>query len=385
MTGPARPEGGRTGEIAQLHAIRSLAMAAIFCHHLWLGLPELGRAWQGTLLDAAFRSMSLGVVVFNVMTAFLMGLPFFGPAPVPPPAFGPYVRKRLRRLYPSYALAVLVLTAVSAAVFRLSDWQGLATGVASHLLFLDPFWTRPFYGNMAAYWWLGLLVQFTLVFPWLVRLVRGPGPGPAGWCLLSAAVMWPVTVWIKARGAAAPGTGWDTFAFLWTFNLPPRLPEFLCGLWMAQAYREQAGPGWPFGRGLALFLGGGCLAAFFSGIVPGAPSLGHMSGAVWSLAIFAVLFRLPCMAVAGAWAWVRRFSTLSYGVYLCHQPLLSFCGPATAGLAPWTRFALAATAAGAASLIGAWLLERATAAVLEARKPGKAVAAGGTRLQNRIR
>lgn len=385
MSEPARQTERAGGEIVQLHAIRSLAMAAIFFHHLWLGLPDLGRAWQGTLVDAAFRSMSLGVVVFNVMTAFLMGLPFFGAAPAPAPAFGPYVRKRLWRLCPQYYLAVLALTAASAAIFQLSDWRGLAEGVASHLLFLDTFRLEPFYGNMAAYWWLGLLVQFTLAFPWLVRLARRPGLGPAGWCLVAAAIMWPATAWIKARGAAAPGSGWDAFAFLWTFNLPPRLPEFLCGLWMAKAYREHARGGWPFGPGLAVFLGGGCLAALASGLVPGAPSLGHMSGAVWSLAVFAGLFCLPGAAVWGARPFVRRFSVLSYGVYLCHQPLLSFCGPATAGLSPWTRFALQGLAAGAASLAAAVLLERATTAVLGWLKPAETAAGGQLCPQKRIR
>jgi peptidoglycan/LPS O-acetylase OafA/YrhL len=345
-------------DIPQLHAIRSLAMAAIFCHHLWLGLPDLGRSWQGTLLDASFRSMSLGVVVFNVMAAFLMGLPFFGPSPAPDLRFGEFLRKRLWRLYPQYGLCVVGFTIFSAMVFRLSDWQGLAAGVSSHLLFLDNFQIAPFYSNMAAYWWLGLLVQFTLVYPWLIRQVRRLGP--ARCCLVAACVMWPVTAWIKARGAAAPGTGWDAFAFLWTFNLPSRLPEFLCGLWMAKAFREHAGAGWPFGRGLALFLGGGCLAALASAVVPGAPSLGHMSGAVWSLAVFAVLFCLPSTAALGTHPLVRRFSILSYGVYLAHQPLLSYVGAATVGLSPWLRFAVEAMVAGVGSIAAGWLVERAS-------------------------
>ncbi len=351
-------------DIPQLHAIRSLAMAAIFFHHLWLGLPELGRLYRGTLLEAAFLAASLGVVVFNVMTAFLMSLPFFGPSPAPTPSTAEYLRKRLWRLCPQYWLCVLGYTVLTAAVFHLTDWPGLAKGALSHVLFLDTFQVGPFYTNMAAYWWLGLLVQFTLVFPWLLRLARRPGLGPAACCLVAAAVMWPLTAWIKAKGAALPGTSWDSFAFLWTFNLPSRLPEFLCGIWMAKAYREHAGSGWPFGPGLAWFLGGGCLAAFLSGVVPGAPSLGHMSGAVWSLGIFAALLSLPSMAVVGGWRFVRLFSLLSYGVYLSHQPLLSYGGPITSGLSPWARFTVLAVAAGAASVGAAVVVERASAAVV---------------------
>lgn len=160
-------------DIPQLHAIRALAMAAIFFHHLWQGLPPLRDPYAGTLLGAAFVDMSLGVVVFNVMTAFLIGLPFFGSSPAPAPDFGPAVRKRLGRLCPQYYLAVLGLTAASVVVFRLSDLAGVAWGALSHVLFLDTFQVAPFYSNMAAYWWLGLLVQFTLVTPWLIDHRRG--------------------------------------------------------------------------------------------------------------------------------------------------------------------------------------------------------------------
>ncbi len=381
---PARPAA--RADIPQLHAIRALAMAAIFLHHLWQGSSALRRAHADTLLDAAFMDMALGVVVFNAMTAFLMGLPLFGAKPAPAPRFGPYLQKRLWRLCPQYYLAVLALTLASVLVFRLTDLVGVAMGMLSHVLFLDTFQVAPFYGNMAAYWWLGLLVQFTLAFPVLAWLVRRPGLGAGGWCLVAAAVMWPATAWIKARGAAMPGTGWEAFAFLWTFNLPARLPEFLCGLWMARAYREHAAAGgWPFGRGVALFLGGGCLLTLVFALVPGAPGLGHMTGAIWSLALFAGLFSLPAMAALGRLGAARLVSALSYGIYLCHQPILSFCGPATASLSPWTRFALQALVAGAASVLAAVLVERGAAAVACRLAPGGAVAVPEACPQKRMR
>ena len=88
-----------------------------------------------------------------------------------------------------------------------------------------------------------------------------------------------------------------------------------------------------------------------------------MEGAVWSLTLFAGLFALPGVTALGRWALVRRVSLLSYGIYLCHQPLLSFCDPLTRGLAswPWPRLALIGLLAGAASLAAAMLLERGAA------------------------
>jgi peptidoglycan/LPS O-acetylase OafA/YrhL len=356
-------------DIPQLHAIRALAMAAIFFHHLWQGSGALRRGYAGTLLDTAFLDMALGVVVFNAMTAFLMGLPYCGDQPLAAPAPGPAIRKRLWRLYPQYALAVVGFTGLSVAVFRLTDFGGVCWGMVSHLLFLDTFQVSPFYGNMAAFWWLGLLVQFTVVFPWLARWMLRPGWGPAGCFFVSAAILWPLTGWIQARGAALPGTSFETFAFLWTFNLPARLPEFCCGLWLAKAWHDHGGPGWPFGRGVAVFLGGACLFTWVWGQVPGVPPLGHMTGAIWSVAVFAALFALPGLAALGRLRAVRRVSTLSYGIYLAHQPLLSFGGPATAGLDPWTRFGVLTLGAGTASLVAAWLLARGAAWLTERLRP----------------
>ena len=104
------------------------------------------------------------------------------------------------------------------------------------------------------------------------------------------------------------------------------------------------------------------------------PALGHMTGAVWSLGVFAVLFALPVTERCGRLRSVRRISGLSYGIYLAHQPLLSFCDPLLGGLAPWPRFAVQAVLAGAASIAVAWLLERGAAMLDGLRAPRRSVA-----------
>lgn len=349
--------------IPQIDALRASAMAAIFLHHMRPDTPIGPAPLAVTLIDAAVGEMALGVVVFNIMTAFLLGLSLFGDRPKPLPAFWTFLRKRLSRLCPQYYLAVLSLTAISAAVFHYSDWPGLAWATLSHLLFLDPLQFSPFNTNMAAYWWLGLLFQFTLLSPWLARLVTRPGLGAGGVCLAAAAVCWPITAWIQAKGAAMPGTAWEGFAYLWAFNLPARLPEFCCGLWMAKDFREHPGRRWPFGRGLTLFLGGGCLFVLVWSRLPGLPPLGHMIGAMETMLAFALLFALPPVAALGRLPAVRRVAALSYGIYLCHQPVISFFGEATKHLDRWTGLTVTGLAAAVVSLLGAVLLEKGAAAL----------------------
>ena len=350
---------GRTLEMVCL--VAAVAVVPLILLY-WAAFNALPADWTREATHLAGEPV-LPAAVRALCFLAAMGLSLFGDKPDPVPAYWPFVRKRLSRLCPQYYLAVLVLTAASVVIFRLSDWTGLAWAILSHLLFLDPLEFPPFYSNMAAYWWLGLLFQFTLVYPWLARLATRTRLGPGGLCVVTAVVSWPVTAWMQAKGAALPGTAWEGYAFLWTFNLPARLPEFCCGLWMAKAFREHRGGGWPFGRGLTGFLVGGCLFVLVWNGVPGLPPLGHMIGVVESLLVFAVLFALPSVAALGRVVAVRRIATLSYGIYLCHQPLISFFGEATMRMGRWSGLAVTTVTAGLASLIGAMLLARGSRAL----------------------
>ena len=61
-------------DISQLHAIRAMAMVGIFLHHLFQGIGPLRDAYSGTLLGDAFQVMALGVVTFNVIIIFAVGM-----------------------------------------------------------------------------------------------------------------------------------------------------------------------------------------------------------------------------------------------------------------------------------------------------------------------
>jgi peptidoglycan/LPS O-acetylase OafA/YrhL len=343
-------------DIPQIHVIRVLATLGIVLHHFWNGQYAARQAFADGPLDGVMQSLALGVVIFNVMTAFLMTLPYVGASPAPPPAPLAFLKKRLARICPQYYICLTAFTAISALVFHQTDLAGVLASFAARLVFMQTFQYQAFMSNIAAYWWLGLLLQFTLVFPWLVRLMLHPKVGPFRLCLVSWAVIWPLIEIVKAYGRARPDTV-GTFSFLFTFNLPARLPEFTMGMAMAAAWKACPEKSWPLDAKLTMLLAGALAVSLACAAVPGLPAP-HLTGAAWCFAVFAALFALPLPGRLAGSKTLLALSAVSYSVYLAHQPILSYCGEFFSPLAPWPRFWTVLAAALAASLAAAWCVER---------------------------
>lgn len=344
-------------DIPQIHLIRILATLGIFLHHFWNGQYAAKQAFAGGALDDVMQSLALGVVIFNVMTAFLMTLPFAGPAPAPPPAPAAFLKKRLARICPQYYICLVAFTAVSAWVFHQTDLAGVLASFASRLVFLQTFQYQSFMSNIAAYWWLGLLVQYTLVFPWMLRLMRSPKVGPFRLCLATWAVCWPLIEIVKAYGRAHPDGPAGTFAFLFTFNLPARLPEFAMGMSMAAIWKASPEKAWPLDAKLTVLLACALAVSLACAAMPDLPTP-HLTGAVWCFALFAALFALPLPQMLAKSKTLLALSAVSYSVYLTHQPILSYCGQAFDTLDPWPRFWTVAGVALIASLAAAKGVDR---------------------------
>nr|WP_272881621.1 acyltransferase [Fundidesulfovibrio soli] len=321
-------------DIPQLHFIRAIAMIGIFLHHLFQGIGPLRDAYAGTLLGELFVDLALGVVVFNVMTSFLLAMPYVGENPAPVPTFRSFVPRRLWRLCPHYYVAVVLVVLGNAVVYRVTNPADWLPSALYHLFFLDPLRTQSFMSNTAAYWWLGLLMQFTLAWPLILKLARRYGlPKLTIWATLIA---WPLTEALKMWGRAAPGGIGDTLAFLSSFNLPSRLPEFLMGMWMAQLWKERPGRTWIVDRNLGALIFGACgLCLVWSLLGWTKPWFASLA---WTLALFVGLFATPVAERLGQRAWVLWLSGASYAIYLVHQPVLSYLDVAFASFAPWLKF-----------------------------------------------
>lgn len=312
--------------LSQIHLIRVLSMLGIFLHHVWNGLrPGNLDGIAERLLDALFQWGGLGVVFFNILSGFLLALPHLGASRRPLPSCGPFMRHRMLRILPPYYLALLLFCAGNVVLFR-TEWSAAVFTFLKHAVFLQSFQYSTFLSNMAAYWYLGLLVQFYLLFPWLLKLfVRF---GAAQTCLLICALSWGGCEILARYLESHPDSALGMAGYLVYFNLPARLPEFAVGMWMAGAWQpgRRSPMSIPFDRGFTAFIGGSLLFVLLG--MPFAwemrlPLLGVYKAACCFVVLIA-LFLLPIAARWGSSSIVTRLAAASYSIYLVHQPLLSY-------------------------------------------------------------
>lgn len=344
-------------DIPQLHAIRALAVAGIFVHHAVMGNAPLVQSLAGTAVGHFFSDLSLGVVAFNLMTSFLLALPFMGAAAAPIPRYRDYLPHRLLRLCPRYYLAVALVTLANAVVFRVTAPDAWVPDVLRHLLFLDSLWPQSFYSNTAAYWWLGLMAQFTVAFPLLLKVFRRFGPARV--TLAVTLVAWPFMELLQIWSRSAPEGLGSTVAFLFSVNLPARLPEFCVGMWMASLWGECPGRTWIVDKSLAGLIFGACALCLVLSFFPGAPTP-WFAGLAWTMALFVVLFALPHTARLGLRPMALWLSLSSYSIYLLHQPIMSYLDLVTQAFSPWVRFISLMALAWFVTVREAAFLEKAT-------------------------
>ena len=95
--------------LASLDGLRGLAALSIFVFHGWLyTMPEPSATQRSTVGEYAVHEFRLGVVLFFVLSGFLLSRPWFSAAldGRPAPSLGRYVRSRATRILPAYYVAL---------------------------------------------------------------------------------------------------------------------------------------------------------------------------------------------------------------------------------------------------------------------------------------
>ena len=216
-----------------------------------------------------------------------------------------YAGKRVRRLYPAYAVVILIPALIS--LLMGGSIGGVAEYVGANLVFLNflsPDLPGLFEGNRftevnGALWTLKIEVLFYLVLPIIGGLLR-----------TMRRAQWSVLV-----GLYVLGEGWRDLvpvflegesALIAARQLPGQLAFFASGIALWQVWdRAQAKPLWFGVVGLALTL----LSFVHSWLEP--LSAAGLTGLIACLAF------LPGPALNAA-----RFGDISYGVYITHFPIL---------------------------------------------------------------
>lgn len=313
MTGHARRK--------EIDGVRGVAALAVFGFHAWLyTLPVVAASRRSTVGDFVLHELRLGLVLFFVLSAYLLFAPWAGERAAP--RARAFLRHRAARILPGYWLALAGSTAL---LWDLAGTPGVRLPPAESLgLFavlaqnassatvmkLDP-----------PMWTLAVEASFYLCLPALgalaVRLRNGHLVVPLGFA--AAGIAWNAVTQSHGLGMT------------WTKTLPAMAPYFACGMLAAAAHARRPAAKSRSAVAAAVFAVGVSLittdavaqslqAAGMPRMVPLAlrdlPAALGCALALWALPAVAVVRRALSSRL------VASVGTVSFGLYLWHVPVL---------------------------------------------------------------
>jgi peptidoglycan/LPS O-acetylase OafA/YrhL len=318
----------RSRRIAGVDGLRGVAALSVLGYHAWLYTKaHPGAQARPTLADSVAHELRLGLVLFFVLSGFLLYQPWVRAAVDggPAPRLGAYVVRRAARILPAYYLA---LTGSVLLLWGYDRLPGVRLPDASDLwlfaVFGQNFKDATLMKLDPPMWTLAVEMMFYACLPLLgwaaIRAQRRTRPAqavvPLAFLALGVAYNW--------AAAHDPHTP-DTM----TKILPAMAPYFALGMLAAVAARGRV-----LGRravGMSIFLGA---AAVVADAAWAAVEAKHGSTAIelriWRDDLAAAGCAAIIWAVAGArdavpvvgsrlMSWLGR---VSYGIYLWHVPVL---------------------------------------------------------------
>jgi peptidoglycan/LPS O-acetylase OafA/YrhL len=309
-----------TGErrLAGVDGLRAAAAlwVVLFHMHAFSG----ARLSQVPGLDLFARSGSAGVSLFLVLSGFCLFLPYAG-AREGGFATGRFLVRRCRRLLPAYyaslGASVLLVVAANGHLGILAVDAGAVAGqIAAHLTMTHSLIPSTFYGLNGAYWSLALEWQLYLALPLLIAGVRRIG--------VSRTILAAVSVNVVYRLILAFGVDHrmvDPHGSLATAVLPNLMPgrwaEFALGMLAAELYVTRRVRTW------ARRLRCAPVILIPVSIVATATALDHIVfGCVFFIVLSLVLADGNPVARAFSWRPLAAVGTMSYSLYLVHQPMV---------------------------------------------------------------
>jgi peptidoglycan/LPS O-acetylase OafA/YrhL len=345
--------------LASIDALRGFAALWVFSYHLW-NVFAPGYSPQGTPKEHVpftadtpvgvvatyliFAYGYTGVGLFFVLSGFCIHLPQArrfhksGEDRLEPREF---FRRRFWRLYPAYAASLVLGAAGMMAMMAPTDKIGVYVLVNAFFLLAvrpDALMLGP------VYWTLWYEVQFYLLYPLLLKLVRRVGFGPVGAVLLVAELAFallPVPEFLKPVEKH----------FEWLFVR--RYFEWFLGMWLAE--RVATGRAVPKAVAGWIVVVGATLGVVFSHT----PPLWPVHDLFLAVASFGAVAYLTAPApepaansvrgrVRGVFAWL---GDSSYSLYLIHMPLMRVINAAVVQLPDAVREEWAYVIFGVASAI----------------------------------
>lgn len=299
-----------------LDALRGIAALWVVLYHLdFKRLPALAQILPQPLIQGVFRSGSLGVALFFVLSGFVIAHSL-RQAQITWPYLKTFTLRRWLRLSPPYYVSMVFCMALALLSARVQgeSWQfpGLDSLVAHGLYLQDILGLPPI---SEVYWTLCLEFQFYLAFAallWLAQHGERAGATPPwysqGLYGLAAGIslIWPLWIQLDTR----PNY------FL------PHWYGFLVGVFAYWTWKKQW-PTWAFYTYSGLLILG---------------AIAHHNAFTLACALSAIALLLVAQAQKlGEWLnqqWLQFLGKISYSLYLFHGQLLGAClfvGPKVLG------------------------------------------------------
>jgi peptidoglycan/LPS O-acetylase OafA/YrhL len=289
-----------------IESLRGLAALAIVAQHARGSLLTTGRAGDFT------AELAYGVSVFFVISGFVLYRPhvarrLLGREPVDAARF---IRRRVARIVPAYfaVLAVAAVIVPGPGWLGLGGWKYLAFGQTftwhAHQQSIDAGIGQTWSVAIEVWFYVGLAALFAI---WAFRRMNALAEA----ALLGAALT--VTTALLLPHFADAGVWWNVWL--------PSLAAFLCGMVLATAHAH--GSAW-LHRLLTrplLLLSVGLAALLLAGL---RPSYYALAGVVFAVAVVTVGIGAERVGRTRVLLDPRLIAvgTISYGIYLWHQPLL---------------------------------------------------------------
>ena len=215
-----------TTRLRSIDALRGMAaLGVVFYHAVEQGqkvVPNNLLRYPVKLIQFGSSFGYIGVFLFFVISGFCIHLPWARACAnnqTPKIAFGAFWKRRIRRLYPPYLIALFLFLFVTATAIGLPLTRSLVYDVVMHVLMLHNLDSKTCYSISGVFWTLAIEEQLYLAYFLLLFLRRRWGWGRtlvvclvvrAGWRLFSHLVWVKTGVGIPVPEAAA--SHWFTWA-----------------------------------------------------------------------------------------------------------------------------------------------------------------------------
>ena len=331
-----------TSHLQSLDVIRGVAIIMVFFHHVMFWSHGSAKvAWDGWHRDIAqcldwwpFLPITVGyfgVAVFFVVSGFCIHLSYAksvhlagNATPTGMPSQQAPIKaffiKRFWRIYPPYLLTVLIFLAGDVLIGQIDGtrealWQG-----ATHALLIHNFFETTHYGINPSFWSISIEAQLYLIYPALFFLALRFGWANALWIALVSEIVLRL---LGATGVYPPGDAsrllqYGPFYFWFSWAI---------GAWLAE--RHMVGD--DFGiLGSKWFTFISILLVILTWFVRPCEHFQFSAVAIATASILAhaITFKTGSEAVVSSpqslgIRILAFFGTISYSLYLIHQPLIS--------------------------------------------------------------